>query len=336
MKILQVIKTGWNKFWTWFKKIREKFPLAKILAVAIILIMAVADYYTMFNYFRDGAGFVPDDSRLYALVMALALEGVPTYLGVANSERRDKSRYPVLDKDINDIGSRFAMAVTTVAIGLAIVLRIGMMYNQWLMDELSFEEDITYALGQCFLVVSPALTSLTAYVVSWFAFRSSYLKKCEKEMAAAEEEFLRRQREYQKARQACKECQDSLCAALGMEDPPDRYDEFRLESFHRIRAKLVDNCIVAYPTQIERYTSEVEQALSNYIIEMSRHTTVPDEILQIKVSDIIRKYEETNRNYADAWDYDLSGPDLERELRRTLDTSVVRAQFKAGLNHSKL
>ena len=61
-----------------------------------------------------------------------------------------------------------------------------------------------------------------------------------------------------------------------------------------------------------------------------------DEILQIKASDIIRKYEETNRNYADAWDYDLAGPDLERELRRTLDTSVVKAQFKAGLSHSRL
>ncbi len=314
------------------KAAKIDFTGMKLLALIIIVVMMAADYYPLRDFFRDGAGFKREDAKLYSLVMALVLEGIPFYMGLANSERMDKNCYVKNDHIVNEVGLRISKFIMGFAIILAMGLRLAYILYQLTSGVLDMEEAMLDTMGQAFLVVSPALTSLTAYTASWFAFRSNYLKKCENERDKAKREYQYWNTKFQIARSQCIESRSSLAASLGIDVPATDFDEFRQECFARIRAKLTDNCIVAYPTQVERFSSEVEKALAEYILEMSKHTTTPHEILRIKVSDIIEKYENMTKNYADSWDYDMAGPDLERELRRTLDTAVVTAQFKTAVH----
>ena len=39
-------------------------------------------------------------------------------------------------------------------------------------------------------------------------------------------------------------------------------------------------------------------------------------------------------DYADCWNYNLAGPDLEAELRSTLDNAVVVAQFETVIRQN--
>ena len=313
------------------KPYNNQITLLKLFAIVLIAVLWVADFYTLINVFHKGGRFEIGDARLYAGVLALILEGVPLYMGIAVSEKNDDTCYIPNDRKANKGDIKWAFFVTCIALIVVAALRGSYVYDMVRTGKIKLPKELMKFLSNCFLVISPALTSVAAYVVSSFAFRSSYLKKIEKQEHRWHKEYLYWQRRFQMARTRFCCGRDGLAASLGITKPSEHFDEFRLDCFQRIRAKLVDNCIVAYPTQMERFTKEVEQALNEYIVEMEKYTTVPHEIRNIKVEDIIRKYEEQNKHTADAWDYDVAGAAMNQELIRTLDVAIVTAEFKTAV-----
>ena len=313
------------------KPTNNQITLLKLFAILLIGVLWGADFYTLINVFHNGARFELDDARLYAGVLALILEGVPLYMGIAVSEKNDDTCYIPNDRKSNEGDIKWAFCVTCIALIVVAALRGSYVYDMIRTGKIKLPKDLMKFLGNGFLVISPMLTSVAAYVVSSFAFRSSYLKKIEKQEHRWRKEYLYWQRRFQTARARFCSGRDGLAASLGIAKPSEHFDEFRLDCFQRIRAKLVDNCIVAYPTQMERFSKEVERALNEYIVEMEKYTTVPHEIRKITAADIIRMYEEKNKHPADAWDYDVSGAAMNQELIRTLDVAIITAEFKTAV-----
>lgn len=305
----------------------------RVAALIIVLLMMMADVYTMRDlYIEVGNDWI--DAWIYAFVAAIILEGMPAYLGIALSEKHDKGRFNVNDEYVNKKGIPFAVLVLVLTWAVVIMLRVKWIETGYEIGRYGGRHSEEEVIGQYFLVCSPVLTSLASGAVSWFALRSSYLQKKYQEVYRLQEKFQRAEQEFLIAHQRCREARTSVWTSLcgpDVTDMPKSFENFRLECFARIRAKMVDNCLIAYPTQIERYTSMVEAKLGLFLQEASQHSTIPYAINRNTIQDIITKYDLDTMDNADCWNYNMSGPDLEAELRRTIDNAVIVAQYKTAL-----
>lgn len=116
---------------------------------------------------------------------------------------------------------------------------------------------------------------------------------------------------------------------------PKKFEEYRKQCFERIRAKLIENVIIQFPTQVERFNVEIEGLLETFINQMSYASSTNDayEIRTITPEKLFREYDllriEDGKK-SDAWSYGIAGETLEKELKDILDNAVVVAQFKTA------
>ena len=309
------------------RRLFRKVPFLKILAAGIVFALMVADVFTVINMFHMGARFDKDTARLYAVILALILEGLPFYIGIANGALHDKTDYTKGDRAFKRALIQGAFWVTAAVILIIAGIRVGYILTMIREGDLDIEEDYIKLAGQCYLAISPALTSLAAYFISALAFPSNHLDKSEDQYNKYYRKYLAAQRAFFLARYKCVGLRDSVGSSLDIDNPAATLDEFRQECFWKIRNKLMNNCLVQYPTQIEMYSAEVERLLNDLIVEMSKHTTTPNEILKLTAADIIEKYDQETVNDADAWDYNRAGPIMKDELCQLLNMAIVTAQF---------
>lgn len=313
----------------WFKI--ESFLTSK-LAFALVLLMMASDFYTIRDLFISVNTNLLD-AAIYAFVAAVVLEGLPSYMGIVLGRRMDKARY-----ENNDAGLISVFLAFIITCFMAVL--VGGLRYQWVQEQIRLgamggrrgNEEI---YGQYFLMVLPALTSMTAFLISWFTMRNRCLDTKFEEVRALQREFYEKEAEFRIAQSRCMEARTTVWTSVcdQVEEMPPTMEGFRRECFQRLRGKLVDNCLTAYPTQIERYTADVEAKLQGYLLEISKHTTLPHTITDINLTKLIQQHDkEAAMDVADCWNYNLAGPDLEAELRRTIDNAVVVAQYKSALN----
>lgn len=306
-----------------------RITLAKIIAVVVTMFMILADWYTLRNLFLELVRAI--DAHIYAMILATTLEGLPFYLGTLSAEGADVGCYYKNDFKTAKTGFWIALFALICTFFVTVSLRLLLIYNMYLMGDFGGRRGFGELIPQLFLMVSPLVTSLLSYVASWFTFRSSYLDKAYNETLEKQEFYLQRREEFREAYDLFQGARSGLWASLEDAETvkmPRDSESFRRECFVRIRSKLVSNCLTCYPTQIERYTQEVNSALDRCIQELAMHTTIPHAITKISVAELIAQHDENARDYADCWDYNLAGADLETELRSMLDHAVVVAQFE--------
>lgn len=309
-------------------KKQHNLGFIQFAALTIICAMAVTDYMSMFWLFREMVS--PTESGVYALSLALGLEGAPFFLGMIHSQKHDNANYLTSDKKVLQIGFWMSMLAFAVVYVVTIVARL-----QWIAQLKQnlrpdrFEEE---SLAQYILMFLPLATSLMAYIASWFAFRSSAVERQYKVVIKKQDIFTQCQENFQNSFDAYQQAKRSLWTSLeDREGVPLGSKAFRDGCYNRIRAKLVSNCLTCYPTQIERYTQRVNEMLEKCILEMAEHSTLPQSISCITLAEVIAEHDARAMDYADCWDYNYAGPDLEAELRSTLDNAVVVAQFETIL-----
>lgn len=310
-------------------KLERNWGALQFVAAFITALMLAADFYTLRDLFLEIVD-IARDAYIYSMVLACALEGLPFYLGTIVSEVKDEGCYYKNDRKV----ARFGCVITLVALLLVFAMAAGLramfIQNQYLQGAYSQRRGFEQMIPQLFLMVSPILTSTLAFVASWFAFRRSYLEELYRKVIRKQNIYLRCKSAFQKAYNPYMRARHSLWASLADPDcqMPVKSTDYRRECFAHIRSKLVTNCIVSYPTQIEQYTQRVNQALEECLLEMSKHTTLPHAITDISLADLIEEYDNRAMDAADCWNYNYAGPDLEAELRNTLDNAIVVAHFE--------
>ncbi len=306
--------------------------LATPLAWGLIFAMAASDFYTVRSLFID-INVGATDAMVYAGISAIILEMLPSYMGLMLGKRRDKARY---EKNLaGGFSIMTAFFVTVALIGLLAYLRYGWVSEQVELGNIGGRRGNEDLYKHMFLAVLPALTSIAAFLISWFMLRTKSLEDKYQEVCRLQEEFFAKQAIFRQAHDRCMEARTTVWTSVcdsGVEPMPEGMEAFRRECFTRIRAKLVDDCLVTYPTQIERYSMDVESKLQEYLLTISKHSTLPHTITSISLEELIRDHDDNARDPVDRWDYNESGPDLEAELRRTIDNAVVVAQYKSALN----
>lgn len=316
------------------KKLRFWTPI-QWFAAAFTVGMFVSDTYTFLDFFTSIV--YPPDNFVYAVVMAAALEGLPFYLGTISSEKVDVGGYYKNDKEVTRRGKRIVWAAILFTFVLAVGLRVSWLVKMYFEGDLRNPKDYENAIPHLFLAVLPIITSVLSYVASWFAFRSSYVERLYKEVIRKQDIYLKCKEQFQDAYDTLQRAKYSLWNSLVEADGPQmprKNADFRKECFAHIRSKLIANCITCYPTQIERYTQEVNLELEKCILEMSKHTPLPQSITKITLAEVIEDHDANAMDYADCWNYNLAGPDLEAELRSTLDNAVVVAQFETVIRQN--
>ena len=314
--------------------ILERFRgrMARPLAWCLIFAMAASDFYTVRSLFIDiNVGVT--DAMVYAGISAIILEILPSYMGLVLGKRRDKARY---EKNLaGGFSITLALFVTMALIALVAYLRYSWVSEQIRLGNIGGRRGNEDVYKHMFLAVLPALTSIAAFLISWFMLRTKSLEDKYQEVCRLQEEFFSRQADFRVAYNRCMEARTTVWTSIcdyNVEPMPEGMEAFRRDCFTRIRGKLVDDCLVTYPTQIERYSMDVESKLQEYLLIISKHSTLPHTITSISLEELIRDHDDNTRDPADRWDYNESGPDLEAELRRTIDNAVVVAQYKSALN----
>lgn len=321
-----------------------KNPLKKLqfwtpiqwFAAGVTFVMCLSDTYTLRELFRellDGKL----DIWVYSVILAASLEGLPFYLGTIASEWADAGGYYKGDRKIVRRGFWIALIAMLFACAIAVLSRLAWLQIMFLEGDINARRGFEEIIVQLFLAVLPLATSLLSFVASWFAFRSSYVERLYKEIIKKQDIYLKCREQFQDAYDTLQRAKYSLWNSLVEADGPQmprKNADFRRECFAHIRSKLIANCITCYPTQIERYTQEVNLELEKCILELSKHTPLPQSITKITLAEVIEEHDANAMDYADCWNYNLAGPDLEAELRSTLDNAVVVAQFETVIRQN--
>lgn len=307
------------------------FSPVQFIALAIIIAMAASDFTTLFWLFREMIS--PDEALVYSLILTGGLEGLPFFLGMIHSEKHDTGSYQTNDKKVASVGFWISLLAYFLVYAITVMVRLAWIDQmKRTMREDRFQEEV---ISQYFLILMPLATSLLAYVASWFAFRSSALERQYKIVVRKQAIYTQCQENFQNSLDAYQRARFSLWASLTDSDPiPPSFNQFRKDCFAKIRAKLVANCVTCYPTQIERYTQMVNKELERLILEAAEHSTLPQAITSLTLSELIEEHDAKAMDYADCWDYNYAGPDLEAELRSTLDNAIVVAQFETVIRHN--
>lgn len=325
----------------------------KAMALIIVLLMAFADFLTMQNLFLDLGSSdgmelfgkdleVISEALVYSVTMVALLEGNPWFLGMTATALWDKSSYKTNDKTNAKVGFIISLAGLVLSWLLEATMRGFLIAkNGGLAAYMTFDKTTGKSLYEGFvldicLACTPVLTSILATVASWTAFRSEQETKLVWEIQERYKRFLRSQKDFLECLYKNEDSKVALWSSLTIRPNgpmPQDFDSFRQECFSRIRTKLIENCITQYPDQIKYFNAAVEDLLRHCIEEMSKYTTVPDEIRGIELDGLIAEYDaarEAERKPGEAWDYTVAGRDLEAELKTLLDNAVVTAQFKTS------
>lgn len=284
--------------------------------------------------------FTLSQTTIFSLALAVLLEGNPVLIGIFGSSLVDKTRYNVNDKANAKFGFWISLIGSFATVALMVMLRVFQMESNGGAAAFfgkknyggSLENNTQFIAHVC-LMILPILTSAFAFAISWVAFRNDSAQKLERKIDKRYRQYLVLQSEFLDTVNRTDDAMFVLWSSLSAhEKMPEKLEDFRKECTDRIRSKLIDNCIRSFPDQVERYNLAVINLLQEFVNDMSARTTsIPRDIQSIDVvRDIVDKHDQNvkNTNPSNAWDYSISGPYLERELKEMLDNAVVVAQYK--------
>lgn len=302
----------------------------QVCAIILIILLLIADFFALMSIFSPENTDIPiQSSILYCLILASCLEGLPSFLGVFLSILKDEARYKINDKTVAEWGFKISFIGSVVAFAVVCFLRIMLIYENGGLNGFLEKNYQGVFYIDVFLMICPFLTSLLAFVISWLAFKADSEKTLEAKIELLNMQYINSQSEFLNDLNKLHNARAALWTTLTDHKPmPKVLDIFRKESFARIRSKLIENCIITYPMQIERYNAAVESILELCILEMSHYTTIPLVISSMNVKELLKKFDESQNKDNEAWDYERAKNDLETELKKILDNAVVVAQVK--------
>lgn len=322
-------------------KAQEASTFLKVSSGILILMLMTSDLFAMYNMFSSFR-LKWEQSILFSCTFALFLEGFPFALGMIDPLKNDPAQFITKRDKRYRMLSYICWTFLIVSWVLAILIRL--MYTEqpamggfegfWEGSYNSSHNKYSNNayLAQVFLYVSPILTSVLAYVLSYLAFGSSCLQEAAKLLRASHARYNHAKAVYEKTNNLRLDATSTLWSSLtGTSNnvPPPEFSDFRNQSMVYIHDMLIQSCLDVYPALLKRYNYEVEAALSRYIVELSRLSSMPQRISQITVQEITESYDARMVRDVDKWEYELCEPAMCADLEALLHDAVIGAQFKA-------
>lgn len=311
----------------------------KFVSAVLICLLLASDVFAMYNMFSSFR-LKWEESAMFSFTFALFLEGFPFTLGIIDPIKKDPGQFIMhRDKHYRKL-SRICWCFLIVSWALAFVIRfmyteqphMGGFFKFWegeYNSERNKYSNNSY-LAQVFLYISPILTSLLAYALSYLSFRSSCLQEATKLVRTSQDRYNRTLDTYERINNRRQDATAALWASLTGDItsvPPLEFNDFRNQSMVYMHDMLISGCLDSYPALLKRYNHEVEAALSHYIAELSQLSTIPQRINQITVEEIIKDYDQHMIYDADKWDYELCGSAMCKDLEQLLEDAVLGSQF---------
>lgn len=346
LSVLLIVLAAWI-----IRKLRKRPPdpqkqigastLFRVAAGFLILCLATSDLFAMYNMFSNFR-LKPEESVAFSLTFALFLEGFPFVLGYIDPMKKDPAQF-IMQREkryrtISIVCWIFLIVSWTLAITIRFLYteqsQMGGFVDFWKGNYNSSRNKYSNNayLAQVFLYVSPILTSILAYALSYMAFGSSCLQEAARVMRAAKARFEAAEQAYNSINNLRQDAKSVLWSSFTNSidyPPPTDFDDFRNQSTVYIHDKLISGCLDAYPTLLKRYNHEVESVLARYIVELSEYSSMPQLITQITVQQITEEFDSKTTNNVNKWGYELCGPYLLADLERLLNDAVIGAQFQA-------
>ena len=329
-----------------WKSRRPATAAKKCFAVMLIFALAAADVFAMQELFGK-LNTDPIQKWVYSLTFALCLEGIPTFMGTCLSKLADTTKYKRNDFWSAVVGLVFSSIGIVIAFWMAWDLRATLIEsyggaeafangNYGVGTTLNYQPEMNSGyLKDRFLLFSPMVTSVLAFVTSWMVFPSDHYAQLEREMDEQHRQFIDAESEFHVARETMELARIGLWKDLADSDTnmPRSTNVFRKECFARIRNLLFTDCINKYRLNIADFNSTIESELRTYISKMAQHTTIEDVIGNIKLEDVIKEYNQRIKSNdgeaVNCWDYNTAIVPLEDDLKQLLNNAIVVAQFKS-------
>lgn len=323
--------------WLSLKKIQLFFlgkDRRKMLAWSIILFLMISDFCAIFLLFNNPQF----QSKLYESIMfgitfAICLEGFPTLLGVSlNSliskvkSKENDSKHAWIATVVGIIGSCVVIFLSCYLRYLVIEFRGG---KEAFMDGILKSASILNNYEYCetpgaymidnFLMISPILTSLLAFFISWVWLRTDYKDNEKNKIDSLYHRFVYQTYLYESSLHKFQNARVKLWTLVCSDkEMPIRPEVYQREIFNRIREKLFHSCLDALDTEMEIYNSEIEILLQSYITELSKYSILSDEIQSMKLAEVIKHHDNGIKDI-NKWNYDDASPIIHKNLYDSLN-----------------
>jgi len=182
-----------------------------------------------------------------------------------------------------------------------------------------FGFDNTFSIN-LFLMFSPVLTSLFAFVISWHIFRKDNIDKLEKEVEGLYEKFIKELEHYKNTSADLDNKKLELWSMFNSKKSmPSSMHSFRKKCFKMVRSMIMGNSAFLYKRQLERFMHEMEGDIATYISKISDKSNVAHRITEeLTIADIIDEFDK-KLNPEKKWDSDKAFDTLQNEFANLLN-----------------
>ena len=332
-------------------------PHFKAFAILLIAFLAFGDTLILVGYFSnyelvdirgrftigDGDGFFATWQYLhwlYGFLFAICLEGSATFTGNFLAKVTDRARLKKGELLYAWIGLFISIAGVAYIFFVLIRFRLFMVGGGVHLDYPaagSFLAPFYDAPEDFFFTAIPIATSIIAILISWSAFKTDKDELLGLKVDVLEDKYLERRRVFSNERNKLKDAWASLWTNLtNHKTPPKLLSEYRNACIPRIRNKLIENCIISFRSEMNRYNWAVENELKLCVLKLMKHITLSDEedgdeVLNLR--EILDDFNESRINHEGAWDSVESRKIIEVELCHLLDNAIKVAQQKTSFTY---
>lgn len=271
--------------------------------------------------------------ELFGLAFAALLEGLPAFAGGALANLLDEATIYKNDYRNALIGF-FASFGASIAV-LILVWKLRGQYNSVTFTAMSGSEDKTIAVQNLFnfLQYSPILTSIFSFIISWRWLRIDRIELLQNKVVDLGIDYSKKDDEYRTALKKYNNARIKLWSWLtSNQNMPEDLHKYNKEIHRRARSKLLHDCMISYENQVDLFTAIVKTELESYLVKMARHSNMKDEIINIKIDDIIKRYDAAQNANILCWDSEKAKPEYEDMILNALKNDIPQYQAVTNID----
>ena len=289
----------WSRVVSWYRRFLAfcKSHGGMLLPFVIVMIafLVFADINAIDLMFKTSEINMKDDAiRVFSILFAILLEGLPVFFSSFLLQMLDKSR--MSDKRA---GSKKASIVIGTVISILGMLAsfVLVIYIRWQNIAARLAANNSQPYGRyyldLFLMFSPVLTSALAFVGSLLITKSDYVREIKSNVDRLGVEVNERKEIYQRCKEELETAKLTLwrSVAPSTEPMPTQTSNYLFKVYNHAANQVKRDVLCDYRAQLLRYNDHAIDFLKDAIAEMSKRTTTPLDIKAIDVYKVIADFD---------------------------------------------
>jgi len=325
------------------KAVFSRNRLITITTIIFISFLICADTYSLYDMFiKNGA--TQNAALFFASVFAVILEGGPFFVSNSIAVYKDKTcvrkneRFNALWGVV--IGSVLTLAAFTVVVytryhvidsggGIDINGFYHSGFNKF--NRYDSEGNILYNAFydgyslDLFLMFSPILTSMLAFLISWMAFKPNNRKKLHNEMTGKYEAYLDATEGVKRTEGSLMDIVLKIQTKLKIEKRPEDVAAFKEMCLDIMRKMMADEVDYYYPILLQGFTDNINAELNKYILDLSMLSNISNVIRDIDIAGNIALL-------LPQWDLENSQAGMCETFKKAAAQAVFQAEMDVNNN----